>query len=113
MHVFNGKSNTRAMIEFGRYSPMRPATHYLETQFVDGQKLQQLKSKELQRTDRRLWYGMFQYQGSGRISFVVMYLGWFHTRPNSSKSYHPQRQKPNLFHIGDCSRTMIQNAKFQ
>ncbi len=80
IQVFNGKSNTRTMIEVGRYSPMRPATHYLETSFVGGQKLQELKSRELQRTDRRFWYGMFQYQGSGRISSVDMNLGWFHTQ---------------------------------
>ncbi len=113
MHVFNVKSKTRTMIEVERYSPMRPATNYLETPFFNGQKLQELKSREFQRTDKRLSYGWLQYQGSGRLLFVHRYLGWSLLRPNSSRSSHPQRQKPNLFHIGDCSRAMIQNTKFE
>ena len=38
--------------------PMRPAINYLERPFVDGQKIQKLKSNEFRKIDRRFWYGV-------------------------------------------------------
>ena len=58
MYVFNGQSNTKTTIGVEQYSPMKPATNCFETPYVDGREIQKRKSREFQRIDRRLWFGV-------------------------------------------------------
>lgn len=58
MHVFNGQSVIRKMTGVELFLQMKHATSYLETRFVDGQKIQKLKLNGFQKIGRRLWYGV-------------------------------------------------------
>ena len=57
MHAFIGQSSRKKTTRAELYLPMRPATSYLGTLSVDGENILKLKLKEIQKIDRRLWYG--------------------------------------------------------
>src|ERR1700722_12492151 len=94
MCVSSGQFNTRKTIGTEQYSPTKPATNYLETPFVDGQRIQVPKSNEFPKNGQKIMvWGGFSVKGLVGYHSFKKYYGWPLLRSNSSRSPHSQCQK--------------------